>query len=314
MKMLFAGNKQRGISCLNAIMSAGHDIVGVIANPDLSDHINIFSEYVKKKDLLLLNPSNINQRRFIENIRLLSPDLIILAGYSQIVGEDFIHSASLGCINLHAGKLPQYRGSSPMNWAIINGEREITLSIIRVDIGVDTGDVLLEKTFSISDSDTIANAQKKADSLFPEMLISVINNLQEGELCVRKQDPSAASYYPLRFPDDGLIIWDQFTAIEIHNRIRALTSPYPCAFTFLGEERVKLISSSLTRMNYYGEPGRVYRVNDHGLLVCALDKCLWIHSAFFECNEASIFDKIKRYDKFVTMRDTIGQLLMRSKP
>ena len=316
MKILFAGNKERGITCLNALMLSGHDIVAVIAHPDSKKlgTTNDFTMNAKINGHLLFQPVDINQPEFINKIRSLSPELIVLAGYSQIVKEDFIHIAQYGCINLHGGKLPKYRGSSPMNWALINGEREISLSIIKVDIGVDTGDILLERTVPISDNDTIADIQNIANSIFPEMLTQVVNNIQQEKTQYRKQDESLASYYPLRFPDDGLILWDQLTAQQIHNRIRALTYPYPGAFSYLNGERVKLLRSSLTKTNYYGEPGRIYRKTNFGLLVCASDRCLWIQNAIFEKDGTSIFEKIQRYEKFATIRDTIASVLMRGKP
>lgn len=315
MKILFAGNKERGIICLNALMLDGHDIVAVIAHPDTKNlgTSNNFAKNAKINELLLFQPANINQPEFINQIHKLSPELIVLAGYSQIVKEDFIRIAPYGCINLHGGKLPQYRGSSPMNWALINGEKEITLSIIKVDSGVDAGDVLLERTFPISDNDTIADIQNTANFMFPEMLTQVVSNIQKGNILYRKQDDSLASYYPLRFPDDGLILWDLFTAQQVHNRIRALTDPYPGAFTYINGERVKLLRSSLTKTNFYGEPGRVYRKTNFGLLVCASDRCLWIENAFFEKDGTSIYDKIQRYEKFATIRDTIASLLTRDK-
>lgn len=313
MKILFAGNKERGITCLNALISAGHDIVAVIAHPDSKKQgsYNNFAKNAKINRLLLFQPANINQPEFVNQIHSLSPELIVLAGYSQIVKEDVIRIAPYGCINLHGGKLPEYRGSSPMNWALINGEREITLSIIKVDTGVDTGDILLERTFPISDNDTIADIQNAANSMFPEMLTQVVKNIHQGKTACQKQDESLASYYPLRFPDDGLIFWDQFTAQQIHNRIRALTDPYPGAFTYINGERVKLLRSSLTKTHFYGEPGRVYRKTNFGLLVCASERCLWIENAIFEKDGSSIFNKIQRYEKFATLRDTIASLLTR---
>jgi len=315
MKIIFAGNKERGITCLNALISAGHEILLVIAHPDLKSQINCenFAGIVKKKGFPVIQPVDVNRADILNQIRRLAPDLIVLAGYGQIVREPFFNIAPYGCINLHGGNLPEYRGSSPMNWALINNEPEFTLSIIKVDCGVDTGDVLLERTFSVSENDTIADLQNLANSVFPEMLIRVVNDIQESKILGKKQDNSFASYYPLRFPDDGLILWDQLTALQIHNRIRALTDPYPGAFTYFNGERVKLLRSSLPENNYYGEPGRVYRKTSFGLLVCASDRCIWIQHAIFDKDGSSIIDTIQRYEKFATVRDTIASLLARDK-
>ncbi len=137
------------------------------------------------------------------------------------------------------------------------------------------------------------------------MLLEVIKSIESGNLMIRKQNDLLGSYYPLRFPEDGLILWDIHTSIEIHNRIRALTEPYPCAFTFFNGRKVKLLSSMLLDQNYFGEPGRVYRKSAvQGLLICAADKCLWVKESVFEDNPEPLFDTIQRYDKLATIRDS----------
>ncbi len=307
MKLLFAGKKERGVSCLNALIENGHDIVGVIG-PSSDDDI---VERAQQLGLQLFQPRNVNDSNFVSTLRTLAPDLIILAGYGQIVGQEFIDLAPKGCINLHAGKLPQYRGSSPLNWALINGEKDITLSIIRVDRGVDTGDVLCERTFPISIDDTIADLHKVANREFPEMLVETIEAVQKGKVITRKQDNLLASYYPLRFPEDGLIFFDIYNAMQVHNRIRALTDPYPGAFTFLNNRKVRLLRSKLAKQRFYGEPGRIYVINKNGLLVCALDQCLWITKAVYESNGQTIFDSVERYNKFATLRSKVAELYLR---
>jgi methionyl-tRNA formyltransferase len=251
----------------------------------------------------LFQPDDVNHPEVIARLRALAPDLTILAGYGPIVKQEFIDCAPLGCINLHGGKLPQYRGSSPMNWALINGDCEFTLSIIRVDTGVDTGDVLIERTFPIGIDDTIADLQATANRAFPEMLLEVLSQIQNGTDRARKQESAEARYFPLRFPEDGLILWDLLTAEQVHNKIRALTDPYPGAFTYYQKRRVKLLRSTLMKGEFHGEPGRVYRKSIQGLLVCAMDRCLWIQRAYMEPDGGDLFDQIQRYDKLATVRD-----------
>ncbi len=134
------------------------------------------------------------------------------------------------------------------------------------------------------------------------MLGEVVVRIEQGTYTTTKQDPSRAVYYPLRFPDDGLIFFDQFTAEQIHNRIRALTEPYPCAYTFFKKRKVKLVTSELHDQNYFGESGRVYRKTNRGLLVCASDRCLWITNAVFEDTGERVIEVAKRYEVFATLR------------
>ena len=305
MRILFAGNKQRGVACLKALWAGGHQVAAVLAHPssDLHPAPGTVAAAALEMGLPLLQPADVNHPKVVASLREFAPELTLLAGYSPIVRQSFISLAPKGCLNLHGGKLPEYRGSSPMNWALINGEKEFTLSIIRVSAGVDTGDLLYERTFPIGIDDTIADLQKAADEVFPEMVLEVIAQIQKGAVRARKQEESRAAYYPLRFPDDGLILWDLFTAEQIHNRIRALTDPYPGAFTFFRGQRVKLLRSTLAKQIRYGEPGRIYLKSEKGLLVCASDKCLWIQKAAVEEEQKELSAVAERYDKLATVRD-----------
>lgn len=308
MRILFAGNKGRGVACLRALAEAGHEIAGVVAHPGSAAPESV-AQVASSLRLPVFTPRRVNDPDSLANLASLKPDLTVLAGYSQIVGEQFIALAPHGCINLHGGKLPEYRGSSPMNWALINGETEFGISVIEVDCGVDTGDVLSERTFQIGIDDTIADLQRVADAEFPEMLVDVVRRIEAGTVERRKQDPERAAYYPLRFPEDGLILWDQFTASEIHNRIRALTDPYPGAFTYLGGRRLKLLASRLAAHDVHGEPGRIYRVTERGLLVCARDRCLWVEKAIFEPGGENVMDVATRYASLATVAGAAAAIL-----
>jgi methionyl-tRNA formyltransferase len=312
MRILFAGNKERGVKCLEALLSNNNQIIGVIAHPSTAKSSEGLTQLAEGLNVPLFQPSNVNDKEVLANLWELKPDLTVLAGYGQIVKKQFIDLAPLGCINLHGGKLPKYRGSSPMNWALMNGEEEFTLSVIRVDEGVDTGDVLCERTYPVSIDDTIAEVQEISNKAFPEMLVEVVNQVQAGTTNPRKQDEATASYYPLRFPDDGLIFFDTLTAVEVHNRIRALTTPYPGAHTFYKGKKLKLLRSRLTRKTYFGEPGRVYLKNENGLLVCAKDRCLWITDSIIENDNSTGYEAIDRYSKLATLRDLAVQHIQRT--
>ena len=304
MRILFAGHKTRGVECLEAVRARGYEIVAVVGHPPGSAGPTADSVAAAGRALgvPVFEPEDINSAQTVRSLRALQPDVLVLAGYGPILRGPIIDMPSHGCINLHGGRLPQYRGSSPLNWALINGETGFTISIIRVDAGVDTGDVLLDRTFPIGPDDTIADLHRIANANFPGMLVEVLEGIRTGTARGRKQDPLEAAYYPLRFPDDGLILWDLATAQQVHNRIRALTDPYPGAFTFLGSRRVRVLGSKAAARTHYGEPGRVYVKNEHGLLVCASDRCLWMTRAVFDDDGSDAIADIARYRSFATVR------------
>lgn len=307
MKIVFWGNENRGVSCLRKLHDAGYKIDLVVTHPnkDKQWYASV-SELADQLNIKTIDPANPNVKDVETSLREYDSDLFILAGYGKILKPNIIGIPSIMCINLHGGKLPKYRGSSPMNWVLINGENAFTLSIVKLDAGIDSGEILLERTFEISINDTIRDLHSIATEQFPLMLIEAVASIEDDSYRLKKQDNSQGSYYPLRFPDDGLILWDIFTAEQIHNRIRALAEPYPCAFTFYNGQRVKLISSELSDSNYFGEPGRVYKKSRKGLLICAMDKCLWIKQAVLEGSEKeSLFNVISRYDKMATIRGAV---------
>jgi methionyl-tRNA formyltransferase len=303
MKIVFFGNGSRGLSCLQTLLQQSQKICAVVLHPRTAQEgVSALEASAQSIQLPLLNPENPNSAEVIDRLKQFEADVFILAGYGKLIRPEVFEIPRLMTVNLHGGKLPQYRGSSPMNWALLNGEKEFTISIIKIDTGVDTGDILAEKTFPISIHDTIVDLHKKTNEHFPQLLKDVLQQLKEGKCKPKPQAKDGAAYYPLRFPEDGLLLWDTVTALEAHNQIRALTEPYPCAFTIFGNRKVKLISSELSDFPYHGEPGRIYTKSDRGLLVCASDRCVWVKKAVFAENGQSVFDAVKRYDRFGSIR------------
>jgi len=266
MRVVYLGNNDRGVRCLEALTAAGHHVAGVVAHPDPSEK----PWYASVRDTALsagipvIQPADVSKE--VETIRRWEPELLVLVGYTQIIRRDLIEVAPRGVINLHGGKLPEYRGASTLNWMIINGETEGGVSILRVDEGVDTGDVLAEERFPIGTDDTIRDVLARSLAVFPPMLLRVLDALADDTLKPRKQDPSAGRTWPKRHPDDGTLDWTAMTAHQVHNRVRALTRPYPGAFSHLDGRRVFIWRSRLTDEEGQGAPGEV--------LACSGGECL----------------------------------------
>ena len=305
MKIVFWGKGLRSYYCLEKLAELKCDIVLVVGQDnDKRDEYSVLS-LADKYNLKSINPANPNDVEIENLLKAFKADLFVLGGYGYIVKQNIIDIPKIMCINLHAGKLPQYRGSSPLNWALINEEPTFTLSIIKVDAGVDTGDIVIERTFGISINDTIQDLHNTANEQFSLMLLEVVKQIEDNSYALTPQDNSQKSYYPLRFPDDGFILWDMFTTRQVHNYIRALTEPYPCAFTYFEGRRVNLLSSELYDNPHFGEPGRIYLKSKRGLLVCAKDRCLWIKDAILLDTGERLFDVVRRYDKLSTVREAL---------
>ncbi|MBG0776955.1 MAG: methionyl-tRNA formyltransferase [Desulfovibrionaceae bacterium] len=303
---------RRGCACLRRVLDEGHAVAAVVLqNQPATAWYAEAQRIAAGHGLRTMAADDPGDDALLEALAALEPDLFILAGYGRIIPPRTIALPRVMCLNLHGGRLPEYRGSSPMNWSLINGERSFSLSVIRVDPGVDSGDVFLDRTFPIGPDDTIADLHAIADREFPDMLCRVLRDLAQGTATPRVQDADRARYFPMRFPEDGLILWDQCTAEQAHNRVRALTEPYPCAFTYYRGRRVRLVATQLRESAFFGEPGRIYLVRDGRLLVCASDRCLWITRAVLEDTGEPLADAVKRYDRLATVRQAVMDLYER---
>tara|TARA_B100000686_G_scaffold350545_1_gene446821 strand:- start:636 stop:1577 length:942 start_codon:yes stop_codon:yes gene_type:complete len=301
MRIVYFAKGRRGLICLKAILAGGISINMIVLQPGDS-FTGEFSAVAEACGAEVFVPEDPNATSAIKVLTIQEADVFVLAGYGLILKEQCIAIPNKCCINLHGGRLPQYRGSSPMNWALINNESIIGISIIEVDHGIDTGPVLAQEQLEVDPDTTITDLHDWANQKFPEMLINVIQDISNNKLCRNIQDDSKACYYPRRFPDDGMVLWDQLSALQVHNLIRGLTKPYPCAYTYYGKRRVRLVASKIPKIPLRGEPGRVYRKKEGSLLVGASDQAIWITKADFVDDESPLFDIVELYDFLATVR------------
>ncbi|MCH8878875.1 MAG: methionyl-tRNA formyltransferase [Planctomycetes bacterium] len=302
MRIVFWGNGNRGVACLGVLCERGYRSELAVVHPPAGGSWHAcLADVAGELGIRAIAPDDPNDASTAAALQKAQADVFVLAGYGKILRQHIIDIPRLMCINLHAGKVPEYRGSSPLNWALLNGENSFGLSVLKLDGGVDSGDVLMQREFEICANDTIRELHSIANEQFPVMLLEVLEQIESGRCMPKPQDPKRARYFPLRFPDDGLVLWDQLTAKQIHNRIRALTEPYPCAYTYFKGRKVKLISSEPASTIYNGESGRVYRKKDRGLLVCAADTCLWIKQACFADDDTPLADAVQRYERLATV-------------
>lgn len=202
------------------------------------------------------------------------PRLTIIAGLSRILPKELIGIPDLGTINLHGGRVPQYRGGSQLNWQIINGEKEIGISILRVDEGIDTGPVLAQAKFAIADSDDIAFAHARAYDLFGDLAVDVVGALEAGRAAETAQDETQAAYWHQRSDADGAIRWNEMTARQVHDLVRALSPLYPAAHCAGPSGTVRFSKTELPDLVLRGVPGRVVFLQKRGPYVICLDRAI----------------------------------------
>lgn len=213
----------------------------------------------------VLQPESIRTEEFLEQIRAFHPDLIVVIAYGKILPGSLLHLPRLGTINVHGSLLPKYRGAAPIQRALINGEKETGVTIMQMDEGVDTGDILLPARLPISKDDTSGSLADKLARLGSETLLEAIARLKEGRLQAVKQDEAQASYAPLLDKEEGNLDWSR-PAAELHCLIRGL-DPWPSAYGFIDNRRFRFFQPKVMPGEVKEAPGTLCRADRFGVLV-----------------------------------------------
>jgi methionyl-tRNA formyltransferase len=273
MNIAYFGNGPRGVRCFEKVMEHGYRVSVVIGHSEDSD-VGRKAEYLQ---IPVHFPQRVNSPDFVAHLQSFSPDLFVLAGYNQILHLPLIRMPSLGVLNLHGGKLPEYRGVAPINWQIIKGEKIGGCCVIFVDEGIDTGDIVEQAQYEIAENETAGDIVDKQLELFPSMLIRAIQGIESGSVPRQKQDPEEGAYFTRRYPKDSRIYWADMTAQQIHDLIRAMQGPsYPPAFSLYNGVMCTFYKSRLIRENIIGAPGRITLKRKEGVIVTAKDRGLLI--------------------------------------
>jgi methionyl-tRNA formyltransferase len=239
MRVLFIGTGEIGVPVLRWLIdSEEHELVGVVTQPDkpVGREQRIEAPPVKAalidRDLPVLQPKRIKSS--VEEIRALTPDLIVVMAYGQILPRTILEIPRVACLNLHASLLPRHRGAAPIQAAIVGGDRETGISVMYMDEGLDTGDVLLQERLEIATDETGGSLHDRLAEIAPAALKEALTQLQCGIAARTPQDSSAATYAPKLEREHGRIDWSE-PATLIERKIRAF-NPWPGAFTILRDE------------------------------------------------------------------------------
>lgn len=243
MRVVFMGTPDFALYSLDALCRSEHKVVAVVTQPDRPGNRGavVFSpvkKYALEHDIPVLQYEKI-RKEGISDLKSLNADIFVTAAYGQILSREILDIPTHGIVNVHASLLPKYRGSSPIQWALIKGERETGVTIMQTAEGLDTGDILLQKSIEIAENDTAGTLFDKLGMLGAESLMEYLDSLEKGiKISPIKQDEKSASYYPMLKKTDGKIDWS-LSAKEICNRVRGVT-PWPGAYTHIGGKILKL--------------------------------------------------------------------------
>lgn len=260
MKIVFMGTPQFAVAPLRSLVEAGHTVLGVVTRVDKPSGRGRTLTPPAVKDaairlgLPVYQPKRVREPGFIETLRTIAPEAIVVAAYGQILPKEILSLPKYGCINIHASLLPFYRGAAPINWAIIRGETRTGITIMQMDEGMDTGAILMQETVSIEPHDTAGTLTEKLSGLGARLITAAFPLVESHTLAPAAQGGSQATLAPLLKKEDGLIDWTM-PPEQIRNRVRGLT-PWPGAYTFLDGYMIKILDTETASGR--GEPGVIY--------------------------------------------------------
>src|SRR6266568_476444 len=282
MRVVFIGTGGIGVPALQALLRSGeHQLTGVVTQPDrpAGREQRIEPSTIKKAligtKMPILQPARIKDRQSIKEIRALLPDVIVVMAYGQILPRTILKTPSLACLNLHASLLPRHRGAAPIQAAIASGDSETGITVMYMDEGLDTGDILLQRKIDILPTETGGSLHDRLGQIAPDALLESLQLLAK-EIAPRiPQNNALATYAPKLNRDDGKIDWAERGEV-IERKIRAF-NPWPGAFTTVaaksGKPRnLKIFSASI--VDLAAEPGEILQTEERGLAIAASDRAL----------------------------------------
>jgi methionyl-tRNA formyltransferase len=274
-RILFMGTPSFALPTLEILHSQHYPLIGVVTQPDrpqgrgqrkIAPPVKILAQ---KLGLQIFQAENIKDQSFIELVRKLNPEMIVVAAFGKILPKAIIDLPSLGCLNIHPSLLPKYRGAAPINWAIIRGEIKTGVTIMLMNEGMDAGDILMQEETFIGEQETFGQLQNRMASQSALLLIKTIKQVITGSIQRRPQDISQVTFAPRLTKEMGLIDWRD-SAVNIVNLIRGL-SPQPTAYTFLSNKPLKVFAAQAQTFSVTQLPGAIAFDTSLGLYVAAAD-------------------------------------------
>ncbi|MDI9569336.1 MAG: methionyl-tRNA formyltransferase [Pseudomonadota bacterium] len=274
-RLLFMGTPEFAVPSLRRLIEAAYPIVGVVTQPDKPRGRGRrlqpppTKELAAAHELLILQPERVRDESFLQLFRGLNPDLVTVAAFGQILPPEILERPPLGCINVHPSLLPRFRGAAPLNWTLIRGETTTGVTIMMMDAGVDTGDILMQRETPVAPGETHDLLHDRLASLGAELLLETVDLLAAGRAIRTPQRHEEATWAPRLKKEDGRIDWRQDVG-SIVNLIRGLSST-PGAYTFLGDKMLKIYRAAGMRGDVGAAPGAVGAAIEEGLPVAAGD-------------------------------------------
>ncbi len=279
-RIIFMGTPDFSVPALQGLIDGPDQVVAVITQPDrpkgrgkklTPPPVKILAQ---SASIPVLQPTKIKTTEFADELHSYNPDLIIVAAYGRILPASILDLPPLGCINIHGSLLPRHRGAAPIQWAILAGDKEAGVTIMQMDVGMDTGAMLLPASVPIERNETAGSLFTKLSELGGTTLLTALDLLRQNNLPPVEQDHSLATKAPPLKKEDGSIDWNK-SAGEIHCQIRGM-DPWPTAYSFLDGKRFRFFSPELSDRNFDEKPGCVISADRNGLIIATGEGALLV--------------------------------------
>ncbi len=285
-KIVFMGTPEFAVPSLEILITHNYQIAGVVTQPDRPrgrgriPALTPIKALAEKYNLPVNQPERMRDREVIDYFRDLAPDLVVVAAFGQILPREILEIPKMGCINVHPSLLPKYRGAAPMNWTIIRGEVKTGVTIMLMDEGLDTGDILSREETVIDPEETFGKLHDRLANMGAVLLLKTVEMIVNGVVTRTSQDDFLATYAPRLKKEDGLINWNKDVS-QVVNLIRGL-SPVPCAYTFYKGKKLKIFSAKGKTSYNVGTPGKIGSETDLGLPVAAKNGYVYLREIQME--------------------------------
>lgn len=287
-RIVYMGTPDFAVEPLEAIIKAGYEVAAVVTQPDKQKgrgkevKMTPVKECALRHGIPVFQPVKIKEPEAVAELEKYQADLFVVAAFGQLLSEEILNMPEYGCINIHASLLPAYRGAAPIQWAVLNGEKESGVTIMQMDKGLDTGDMLLKRSVELSPKETGDSLHDKLMRLGAELIVEALPKLEKGELVPEKQKDELSSYAKKLTKAMGQIDWSK-DAVSLERWIRGLNS-WPSAYTFFGGKTLKIWEAQVAEENgaQKAEPGQVVSVSKEGFTVACGQGALQILSLQLE--------------------------------
>jgi len=286
MKVVYMGTPDFAVAPLEAIIRAGHQVTAVVTQPDKQKgrgkevQMTPVKECALKHDIPVFQPVRIREQEAVEKLREFPADIFVIAAFGQLLSQEILDMPPFGCVNIHASLLPAYRGAAPIQWAVINGEKETGVTIMQMEKGLDTGDMLLKTVVPIDPKETGESLHDKLMEAGAELIVKALPLIEKGELVPEKQDDAKSSYASRLTKAMGQIDWKQDASV-LERLVRGLNS-WPSAYTTFRGKNLKIWEADVIEKDEKLCPGTVECVEKSYLDVACGKGALRIYSLQLE--------------------------------